>query len=140
MVSYYHHPLKRVLLMASRGLVTILKAIKFDHRNLFSLFEGPIKAKKAYDDLIQVYGNHSQTEFYGADIKEMYTFLPQAKILQAIRDLLSYMKRKSRRDSVVISRSSPKKFGKTYLDIPDLVLIYLNICTELFLLTLKIAM
>ena len=65
-------------------------------------------AKKAYDDLIQVYGHRSQIEIYGADIKEMYTFLPPKKILQAIRDLLSYMKRKSRRDSVVISRSSPK--------------------------------
>ena len=28
MVSYYHHPLKRILLLASRGLMTILKAIK----------------------------------------------------------------------------------------------------------------
>ena len=123
MVSYFHHPLKRVLLMASRGLMTILKAIKFNHGNLFSPFEGPNTAKKAYDDLIQVYGNQSQIEIYGADIKEMYTFLPQEKILQAIRDLLSYMKRKSRRDSVVISRSSPKKcrLGKSYLDIPDLV-------------------
>ena len=53
----------------------------------------------------------------------MYTFLPQGKILQAIRNLLSYTKRKSRRDSVVISRSSPKKcrLGKSYLDIPDLI-------------------
>ena len=97
--------------MASKGLMTILKAIKFNQGNLFSPFEflGPIKAKKAYNDLIQVYGNHSQIEIYGADIKEMYTFLPQAKILQAIRDLLSYMKSESRRDSIVISRSSPKK-------------------------------
>ena len=123
MVSYYHHPLKRVLLMASRGLMTILKAIKFKHGNLFSPFEGPTMAKKAYDELIQVYGNQSQIEIYGADIKEMYTFLPQEKILQAIRDLLSYTKRKSRRDAVTISRSSPKncRIGKSYLDIPDLV-------------------
>ena len=109
--------------MASRGLMTILKAIKLKLGNLFSPFEGPTVAKKAYDDLILVYGNQSQIEIYGADIKEMYTFLPQEKILQAIRDLLSYTKRKSRRDSVVISRSSPKKcrLGKSYLDIPDLI-------------------
>ena len=72
--------------------MTILKAIKFNHGNLFSPFEGPNTAKKAYDDLIQVYGNQSQIEIYGADIKEMYTFLPQEKVLQAIRDLLSYIK------------------------------------------------
>ena len=36
-------------------------------------------AKKAYDDLILVYGNQSQIEIYGADIKEMYTFLPRKK-------------------------------------------------------------
>ena len=64
--------------------MTILKAIKFKHGNLFSLFEGPTVAKKAYDDLILVYGNQSQIEIYGADMKEMYTFLPQEKILQAI--------------------------------------------------------
>ena len=45
-VSYYHHSLKRVLLLASRGLMTILEAIKFNHRNIFSPFEGPIKEKK----------------------------------------------------------------------------------------------
>jgi hypothetical protein len=67
MVSYYHHPLKRILLMASRGLMTILKAIEFQHGNLFSPFEGPKMAKKVYDDLIQVYGNQSQIEIYGAD-------------------------------------------------------------------------
>ena len=64
MVSYFHHPLKRVLLMASRGLMTILKAIKFNHGNLFSPFEGPNTTKKAYGDLIQVYGNQSQIEIY----------------------------------------------------------------------------
>ena len=53
----------------------------------------------------------------------MYTFLPQRKILQAIRDLLSYTKRKFRRDSVAISRSPPKtcRLDKSYLDIPDLI-------------------
>ena len=53
----------------------------------------------------------------------MYTFLPQGEILQAIRDLPSYTKSKSRRDSVVISRSSPKKcrLGKSYLEIQDLI-------------------
>ena len=65
--------------MASRGLMAILSAIKFKHGNLFSPFEGPIMAKKAYDDLIQVYGNQSQIEIYGADIKEMYTFSPKKK-------------------------------------------------------------
>ena len=60
----------------------------------------------AYDDLVQVYGNQSQIEIN----------------LQAIRDLLSYMKRKSRRDSEVVSRSSPTKYrlSKYYLSIPDL--------------------
>ena len=59
--------------------MTILKAIKFKHGNLFSPFEGPGVAKKAYDDLSQVYGNNSQIDIYsyGADIKEMYTFFPQ---------------------------------------------------------------
>ena len=71
----------------------------------------------------EFYGNDSRIEIYGADAKGMYTFLPQGKIFQAIRDLLSYTKRKSRRDSVAISRLSPKKcrLDKSYLDIPDLI-------------------
>ena len=75
--------------------MTILKAIKWKHGNLISPFEGPGIAKKAYDDLSQVYGKDSQIEIYGAAIKEIYTFLPQAKILQAITDLVSYTKRKN---------------------------------------------
>ena len=100
-------------------------------------------AKKAYDDLNnQVYGNQSQIEIYGADIKEMCTFLPQEKILQAIRDLLSYMKRKSRRDSVEISRSFLKKcrLGKSYLDIPDLVSISFKELYRIISFDVKIAM
>ena len=53
MVSYCHHPLKRILLLASPGLMTILKAIKFKHGNLCSPFEGqrPRIAKRAHDGL-----------------------------------------------------------------------------------------
>jgi hypothetical protein len=114
--SYYNHPLKKVLFFSASGFMTILKHINFSHSNLFSPKDYKHFVSKSFQDLQRIFGNETQYITWAADIKEMYDWLPQHTIIQAVKHLLFYLRHSTRRDWVSVHRRSSKlnHLGKSH--------------------------
>jgi len=62
------------------------------------------------------FGSETVFNTWAADVKEMYDWLPQSDILRAIKWILSYIAKKSRRAHVAVFYKCTKKsrIGKSY--------------------------
>ena len=78
---YVHHPFTCVFFTVAAGLITCLKAMDFLHSNL------------VYPTNLQLH-NKFDSE------KEMYDWLPKSDILKAVKWILMYIGKKSRRSSM----------------------------------------
>ena len=116
-VSYCPHPMKRLLHVGSIGYMTCLKHLDFPHFNVFAPLQSKFIAYTAFLDLNNVYGE--DIEFFDADIKEMYTFLPHDKIIISIKFVLQHIKKTCRRSEVTVNLQCSKlsRLGRAYIDI-----------------------
>ena len=115
-ISYFHHPLKDIFFKAAVGLMTCLKAVDFFHTNLFNPLQALPTMKFLYIYLRNKFGSETVFNSWAADVKEMYDWLPQNDILKAIRWILSYVSKKSRRNYVAVFFKCTKqsRIGKSY--------------------------
>ena len=115
-ISYFYHPLKEVYSRAAAGLMTCVKALNFFHTNLFGLLEALPTMKLLYLQLNNMFGSESSYISFAADVKEMYDWLPQNDILNAIEWVIKTIERKSRRSYVTVFCKERKKnrLGKSY--------------------------
>jgi hypothetical protein len=96
-----------------------LKHLSFEHSNLFSQCEIVAKVK---DLLQQIQKTEEEDEeewevtTFAADVKEMYTCLPQSFLLHAIWFILMDAKRHNRRSEITVYLREPKRsrMGKLY--------------------------
>ena len=92
-ISYFYHPLKEVYSRAAAGLMTCVKALNFFHTNLFSPLEALPTMKLLYLQLNNMFGSESSYISFAADVKEMYDWLPQNDIINAIEWVLKTVSR-----------------------------------------------
>jgi hypothetical protein len=116
-VSTHNHPLKKVFYVGALCLFTCLKNVSFQHSNLFSQTEIIPTIKKL---LCNIHNEENKEEWavmtYAADVKEMYTCLPQEFLLKAVWFILMDAKKHNRRGEVTIYLNEPKRsrLGKLY--------------------------
>ena len=84
MISYFYHPQKEIYSRAAAGLMTCVKVLNFFHTNLFSPLEALPTMKLLYLQLNDLFGSESSCIWFAADVKEMYDWLPQNDIINAI--------------------------------------------------------
>ena len=115
-ISYFHHPLKQVFFVAAAGLMTCLKAVDFFHSNLFNPTQALPTMKLLFMQLHNKFDSETVFNTWVADVKEIYDWLPQSDILRAIKWILSYIAKTSRRASVTVFYKCTKKsrIGKSY--------------------------
>ena len=90
-ISYFHHPLKKVCFQTAAGLMTCLKALDFFHANLFNPFQAVPAMKLLYLQLQNRFGPETAYHSWAADVKEMYNWLPQQDIIKAIDWVLKHV-------------------------------------------------
>ena len=93
-VSYYHHPLKKSLNLASRALACVLKNANLDEFVLWKTQDLNREIKKLNSNLRIQHGTDTQIIPLCADIKNMYTELPHEDILKAVKFILSKCRKK----------------------------------------------
>ena len=96
--------------------MTCLKAVDFFHSNLFNPTQALPTMKLLFMQLHNKFGSETVFNTWAADVKEMYDWLPQSDILKAVRWILTYIGKKSRRSSVAVFYKCTKKnrIGKSY--------------------------
>ena len=103
-VSYYNHPLKKSLNLASRALACVLKNADLDDFILWKTQDLNNEIRKINLKLRGQHGNNTKILPFCADIKNMYTELPHEDILKAVRFILEKCKSKTRRSNVTIEK------------------------------------
>jgi hypothetical protein len=110
-VSYFHHPIKAVFNRASRALLYILHNSKANHfvlprtQDLVPVLSARLQADRSAFSKAGI-------SFAPGDIKEMYTALPHADILKAIKWLFSMSRSRTRYISVPINTKGTPHYGK----------------------------
>ena len=111
-VSYYHHPLKKSLNLASRALACVLKNANLDEFVLWKTQDLNREIKKLNLNLQIQHGTDTQIIPLCADIKNMYTELPHEDILKAVKLILNKCRKRPRREHVTIEK---RKQGDVYI-------------------------
>ena len=88
-VSYFHHPLKKLYNYASRALTFILKHSKTNSFTLWNTKDLLPTITHISNTLKHTYGKNTKLLSYCADIKNMYTSLPHDTIIESIKSAIA---------------------------------------------------
>jgi hypothetical protein len=117
-VSFFNHPLKKVLQKSASGFLACLKALpqQYNIGNIFNTRDMIPAMIQKFNLLKDTFQDQTEIIVYAGDIKEMYTHLPQHIIIQAIHWILNIIKQHTRRNEVSVHSSSSKqtRIGKSY--------------------------
>ena len=102
-ISHFHH----VLCSSHWFHAMFIKAVDFFlHTNLFNPTQALPIMKLLFMQLHNKFSPETVFNLWAADVKEMYDWLPQTDILRAIKWILSYIAKASRRTSVAVYQMS----------------------------------
>ena len=101
-VSYFHHPLKKIYNYASRSLAHVLKKSDTKHFTLWKTQDLRPTISSIEAELKTNFNDDTKIMAHCADIKNMYTELPHKEILKAVRFFLTECSKKTRRKHVTI--------------------------------------
>ena len=106
-VSYFHHPLKKIYNYGSRALTFILKHANLDAFTLWNVKDMTSTLRQFMSEMGGRHGPHTRYLTYCADVKEMYTGLPHDVLLRSIAfaiDRCATTHRQGRRRRVRLER------------------------------------
>lgn len=114
-ISYFHHPLKRVFQVCQRGIALMVKKLQCPHFTLFKTLDLVARICEAEEKIAETFGTDTALVVVTADIKEMFTGLPHASILNAVRWLIGESKSRTRSEYMRIpkDKSIAASFGKS---------------------------
>ncbi len=87
-VSFYQHPLKFVYRVVQRALLFALKSINLDQFTLHTTEEYVLRIRQLADSLKNVFGSHTEFLPFSYDIKECFTALRPAYVVEGIEFVL----------------------------------------------------
>ena len=116
LVSYYHHPLKKLFNYASRALTLVLQSCKVQSSVLWRTKDLVNEINSTRRQLVSTYQSNTKLMMFCADIKNMYTELPQDIIIKSIQFMFHNIKqlrkyRKYRKISIPRSKQGKAFFG-----------------------------
>jgi hypothetical protein len=126
-ISYARHPMRRLLHAAASALNFMLKKIKVDNFVLWRCQDFLPTLQDRINNIIRTLGRKANFIIIPADIKNMFTELPQEAVRRAMSWFLDIVKKNNRKTSVRVHKNDLEKpsFGRS-VNLAD----YINLTFE----------